>query len=307
MNRESNPTGMYTPDSEFAYGEDIIGMITYLNKFSGLEHFMNIGYANSLIEYFLYPVGLSSKRLPERLAQPLLTRPTARGSILVVGCGRGGEAVLLHQLTGAHVVGVDITPFNIGSAQDYAKKKELADAVTFLVGDACDLPVASGSVSCVFSCESAFHYENKGGFIDESYRVLKTGGLLLIADIVRKLPMEKLLANEIQVVRDFGTMLAAPEFFTLENYKAYIEKAGFKEVVDSEVITMHNLKFLAEGSALLVRMFSLLEKLPGFRHQLKCSFEGKNIDLENFLEHSRTTSEAVRSKLVDYIIIGAIK
>jgi len=115
---------MYTPDSEPAYGEDIINMITYLNKFSGLEHFMNIGYADSLIEYLLYPVGLSSKRLPQRLAQPLLKGQTAQGSILVVGCGRGGEAVLLHQLTGAHIIGVDITPFNIKSAQEYAKKNE---------------------------------------------------------------------------------------------------------------------------------------------------------------------------------------
>lgn len=307
MIQESTVNEMYTPDSEFVYGEDIIGMITYLNKFSGLEHFMNIGYADSFIEYFLYPVGLSSKRLPQRLARALLTEKTAQGSILVVGCGRGGEAVLLHQLSGAHIIGVDFTPFNIKSAEEYAKEKGLSDTVTFLVGDAGDLPVDTGSISCVFSCESAFHYENKERFIRESYRVLKEGGLLLIADIVRKIPTEKLLENEIEILHDFRKMLSAPEFFSMEQYKSHIENAGFKKVIDSEVITRYNLEFLAQGSALFVRMFSFLEKLPGFRNKLKHSFKGKNIDIDNFIEHSRTTAEAVRSKLVDYIIIGAQK
>ena len=230
MNRESNPTGMYTPDSEFAYGEDIIGMITYLNKFSGLEHFMNIGYAASFIEYFLYPVGLSSKRLPQRLARALLTGKAAQGSILVVGCGRGGEAVLLHQLTGTHVVGVDITPFNIKSAEEYAKEKEVEGAVTFVVGDACELPVDSESVSCVFSCESAFHYQDKRKFIEESFRVLKKGGFLLIADIVRKVPEENLLEDEIRILRKFGRMLSAPGFFSLEEYKKHIPSANIDEI-----------------------------------------------------------------------------
>jgi ubiquinone/menaquinone biosynthesis C-methylase UbiE len=307
MNRESNPAGMYTPDSEFAYGEDIIGMITYLNKFSGLENFMNIGYADSLIEYLLYPVGLSSKRLPQRLARPLLKGETAHESILVVGCGRGGEAVLLHELTGANIIGVDITPFNIKSAQEYAKKNGLVHAVTFLVGDACELPVDSGSVSCVFSCESAFHYKDKGGFIDESYRVLKEGGYLLIADIVRKLPQEKLLENEIQTLREFGRMLSAPEFFSLEEYKKHIKSAGFLKVIDCEVISKHNIGYLAAYSGRLIKMFTLLDKLPGFKGMVKSSFKKKHIDIENFIEHSRTTAEAVRMKLVDYIIIGAQK
>lgn len=282
-------------------------MIAFLNRYSGMEHFMNIGYADSLAEYFLYPVGLSSKRLPERLARPLTADPPEGEVILVVGCGRGGEAVLLHELTGRSIIGIDITPFNIETARKHAQKKGVAGNVTFLLGDACDLPVGAASVSCVFSCESAFHYEDKGRFIRESYRVLKEGGLLLIADIVRKMPEEKLLENEIQTLHDFGRMLSAPEYFSMDEYRSHIERAGFSGFIDSEVITRHNLDFMARGSALLVKLYSLVEKVPGIKDQLRRVFQKRNINIENFIKHSRTTTDAVTSKLVDYIIISAQK
>jgi ubiquinone/menaquinone biosynthesis C-methylase UbiE len=298
---------MYTPNNESAYGVDIINMITYLNSYSGLEHFMNIGYADSFIEYILYPVGLSSKRLPGRLAQWLLSRKSTHGSILVVGCGRGGEAILLHELTGADIVGVDLTPFNIKSAERYAKKKQVQDAVTFLLGDACEMPVDSESVSCVFSCESAFHYIDKRKFIDESFRVLKKGGVLLVADIVRSEPRRKLSEEEVRIIDEFGRMLSAPGFFSLEEYKDNIKAAGFSEIIDCEVISRYNFGYLGAHSDRLIKMFTLLDKLPGFKKGVKRYFRKKNIDIDNFVEHSRTTAQAVKSKLVDYIIIGTQK
>jgi len=307
MNQKATVDGMYTPGSEFSYGEDIINMITYLNKFSGMEQFMNIGYADSLIEYFLFPVGLSSKRLPERLAKPLLDRPNDFGTVLVVGCGRGGEAVLLHELTGCTITGVDITPFNIETAQKYTKKMKVNNKVSFLVGNACELPVDSESVSCVFSCESAFHYRYKERFIKESYRVLKKSGLLLIADIVKRKPLGKLSVDEKKTLKEFETMLAIPEFFTLEEYKKHMAETGFRNIIDCEVISNHNIGYLAAYSGRLLRIFTLLEKLPRFKAKIKTSFKRKKIDIENFLAHSRTTAEAVKSELVDYIIISAEK
>jgi SAM-dependent methyltransferase len=181
----------------------------------------------------------------------------------------------------------------------------VADKVTFLVGNACELPVDSESVSCVFSCESAFHYEDKDGFVRESYRVLRKGGLLLIADIVRTARSENLQCA--QILRDFGRMLSASHFFTLEDYKKHISDAGFKRIIDCEVIGKHNLGYLGAYSARLINIYALLDKLPGLKIRVKKYLKKRQINIDNFIEHSRTTAEAVKLKLVDYIVISAQK
>ncbi|UCF08436.1 MAG: class I SAM-dependent methyltransferase, partial [Thermoplasmata archaeon] len=287
MSEESDLQRIYTPGSESVYGEDIINMIAYMNGFTGLEHFLNIGYADSILEYFLFPLGISSKRLPKRLSLPLVGKAAGLDNILVVGCGRGGEAVVLHQETGLKIIGLDITPFNVKSSGEYALGLGLKESVAFILGDACCLPLGDKSVSCVFSCESAFHFEDKDRFIRESFRVLKDGGYLLIADIVSALPHVEPSAENEEALGEFARMLAAPEFFTLEKYRKAIVSAGFRRIIDEEVITRHNLRFLARGSTYLISLMNYIRKLHWLDAAVKRSMKKRNIDLDKFLEHSR--------------------
>ena len=52
-----------------------------------------------------------------------------------------------------------------------------------VVGDACRLPIGSGSLDGVISVEAAFHFASRRAFFEECVRVLRPGGVLTMSDI----------------------------------------------------------------------------------------------------------------------------
>jgi MPBQ/MSBQ methyltransferase len=100
-------------------------------------------------------------------------------TLLDVGCGIGGSSRLLAKDYGFAVTGVTISPQQVARAQQLTPAELNAQ---FLVGDALDLPFADGSFDVVWSVEAGPHMPDKGQFASELLRVLKPGGLLVVAD-----------------------------------------------------------------------------------------------------------------------------
>ena len=100
-------------------------------------------------------------------------------TLLDVGCGIGGSSRLLAKDYGFAVTGVTISPQQVTRAQQLTPAELKA---RFLVGDALDLPFADGSFDVVWSVEAGPHMPDKGQFASELLRVLKPGGLLVVAD-----------------------------------------------------------------------------------------------------------------------------
>lgn len=101
--------------------------------------------------------------------------------VLEVGCGRGGGLHFLHRLLGtAHTHGLDFSHNAIRACQEgYAADKE---RLHFVQGDALSLPYDGGLMDIVFNVESSHIYSDQAQFLREVARVLKPGGLFIIAD-----------------------------------------------------------------------------------------------------------------------------
>lgn len=134
-----------------------------------------------------------SRELPEippeqhadRLGLQLYWRVAAPGDIagkdvLEVGCGRGAGTAFLATAMGARsVLGIDLTESSVKWCQQRWRQPN----VTFRVGDAENIPLADGAVDAVVNLESAHNYPDITKFFAESFRVLRSGGVFLMADM----------------------------------------------------------------------------------------------------------------------------
>jgi SAM-dependent methyltransferase len=100
--------------------------------------------------------------------------------VLEVGCGRGGGTSFIYdQRKPGRMVGVDLAKGSI----DLARAEFERDGLSFLEGDAEHLPFEDASFDVVMNVESAHCYPDVPRFFDEVHRVLRPGGLFLIADV----------------------------------------------------------------------------------------------------------------------------
>lgn len=93
--------------------------------------------------------------------------------ILEVGGGQGGLTPLLYPQ--AHVTNIDIDP-NFSQASSNQNEN-----VTFICGDATQLPVESDSFDAVTMFDVLEHIPDHQKAISEALRVLRTGGMLLVS------------------------------------------------------------------------------------------------------------------------------
>jgi cyclopropane fatty-acyl-phospholipid synthase-like methyltransferase len=84
------------------------------------------------------------------LAKAAGIEPATR--VLDLGCGIGGPARYLAATFGCKVTGVDLSPAFIEAANYLTARTGMSDRLTFQVGNALDLPFATGiSMSCSYS------------------------------------------------------------------------------------------------------------------------------------------------------------
>ncbi|MFN0076473.1 MAG: class I SAM-dependent methyltransferase [Prosthecobacter sp.] len=97
------------------------------------------------------------------------------GSVLEVGCGRGGFALWLSkQKPEFNITALDFSDSAIAIAKELAAEQQ--SAVQFVVGDAEALPFADHSFDLVVSCECMEHVPHPPQMAQELARVLKPGG-----------------------------------------------------------------------------------------------------------------------------------
>jgi SAM-dependent methyltransferase len=101
-----------------------------------------------------------------------LKRPT----IVDVGCGPGFLVNCLENwFPQAEVIGIDSSDELLDVARSRCEK------VRFLKGDACSLPIGDGSADVLFILHVIEHLPEPSNFFAEAQRVLRPGGLLVVA------------------------------------------------------------------------------------------------------------------------------
>jgi cyclopropane fatty-acyl-phospholipid synthase-like methyltransferase len=102
--------------------------------------------------------------------------------VLDAGCGVGGASIYLAEKTGCRVTGITITPRHISVARKNAEKAGVPHLVDFHEMDYCRTSFPDNSFTVVWGLESICYAETTKAFIRESYRLLKPGGRLIVAD-----------------------------------------------------------------------------------------------------------------------------
>ncbi len=147
-------------------------------------------------------------------------------SVLDLGSGGGLDCFLAANKVGdkGHVIGVDMTPEMVDRARENARKAKRKN-VEFRLGEIENLPVADNSIDIVISNCVINLSADKPRVFEETFRVLKPGGRLMVSDIVllKELPAAIKRSVEAYVGCLSGAIMR-------DKYLETIKKAGFRNV-----------------------------------------------------------------------------
>lgn len=144
--------------------------------------FMNYGFAD--LDPSVRPLALDPGDEPYRLYIQLYHHlaggvPLEGRDVLEVGCGRGGGAsYVMRYLRPAYLTAVDLVPRSVA----FCRARHAIQGLTFLQGDAEALGLPDEAFDVVLNVESCHCYPSMTRFLAEVWRVLRPGGLLLMAD-----------------------------------------------------------------------------------------------------------------------------
>jgi len=148
--------------------------------------------------------------------------------VLDLGSGAGFDCFLASNKVGASgkVIGVDMTPEMLEKARENALKSNYKN-IEFRLGEIDNLPVADNFVDIVISnCVINLTPDKKRVF-EEAYRVIKSGGRIMISDIVllKKLDLPDAV---IDILEAYGSCVTGA--IIKDDYINAIKGAGFINV-----------------------------------------------------------------------------
>jgi arsenite methyltransferase len=146
--------------------------------------------------------------------------------VLDLGSGAGFDCFLAANKVGekGKVIGVDMTPDMLGKARENARKGNYKN-VEFRLGEIEHLPVPDNSVDVLISNCVINLSPDKQQVFREAFRVLKSGGRIMVSDIVLLRDLPEVIRNSVNAYISCvaGAMLK-------DDYIRAIEEAGFKNV-----------------------------------------------------------------------------
>ncbi len=145
---------------------------------------------------------------------------------LDLGSGAGFDCFLAAKAVGptGKALGVDMTPEMLAKARENARKAGVTN-VEFRLGEIEHLPVADGTVDVILSNCVVNLSPDKEQVFRESFRVLKPGGRLAIADIVRTAE----LPPDIQA--DLGALCGCVSgAASIEELETMLKAVGFEAI-----------------------------------------------------------------------------
>lgn len=147
-------------------------------------------------------------------------------TVLDLGSGGGFDCFLAANKVGekGKIIGVDMTPEMIDKARKNARKGKYSN-VEFRLGEIENLPVADGAVDAVVSNCVINLSPNKKRVFEEAFRVLKSGGRLMISDIVLLKDLPEIVKENVQA---YVGCIAGAEM--KDKYLQLVKDAGFQEV-----------------------------------------------------------------------------
>jgi len=147
-------------------------------------------------------------------------------TVLDLGSGSGFDCFLAVQRVGRNgkVIGVDMTPEMVERARGIARKEKIEN-VEFRLGEIENLPLADESVNLVISNCVINLSPNKKRVFEEAFRVLKSGGRIMVSDIALLKELPNFIRNSMTAY--VGCVSGA---IMKNEYLNVISDAGFQDV-----------------------------------------------------------------------------
>lgn len=147
---------------------------------------------------------------------------TDQSLIADLGCGTGGQTMVLAQHAPGHITGLDFFPGFIDRFNSNARGLNLQDRVKGIVGSMDNLPFGEEELDLIWSEGAIYNIGFERG-LNEWRKYLKTGGYIAVSEsawFTEERPAE---------IHDFW-MEAYPQIDTIPNQVALIQKAGYLPV-----------------------------------------------------------------------------
>ena len=178
---------------------------------------------NLICEYFLN-TERQGPGSPEATLKALsfIDTLTDKSRIADLGCGTGGQTMVLAQHAPGHITGLDFFPGFIDLFNGNAAKLNLQDRVKGIVGSMDNLPFREEELDLIWSEGAIYNIGFERG-LNEWRKYLKTGGYIAVSE-------SSWFTDERPDEIHHFWVEAYPEIDTIPNQVAQIQKAGYLPV-----------------------------------------------------------------------------
>ena len=128
-------------------------------------------------------IHIRGRKATLELAQQMNLGENSR--VLDIGSGLGGPARTLAEEYGCHVTGIDLTPSFCEAATAMSNWVRLGERVVFRQADATDLPFADNQFDAAMTIHVAMNVPAKDRMYAQARRVVKSGGIFAIYDVLQ--------------------------------------------------------------------------------------------------------------------------
>ncbi|MEW6355805.1 MAG: methyltransferase domain-containing protein [Planctomycetota bacterium] len=158
-----------------------------------------------------------------------------QSSVLDVGSALGGSARQLAETYGCTVTGLDVAFLRVLESVKRTKASRLDDRVTFMLGNAFNMPFETEAFDVVWRQCAPITPFNEERLLEECVRVLKKDGVFICQQGMRT---EKLTEEDTRNAPDLQRRMLFDE------YRFLAEKAGLAiETVDTETPTRYEMEY----------------------------------------------------------------
>ncbi len=153
----------------------------------------------------------------------------AAADVLDVGCGIGASARYLAVGWGCQVHGIDLSAEYIETASELTRRCGLNTCTCFQVASALALPFADSRFDYVWSEHVQMNIADKTGFYTEAARVLKSGGRMVMYEVLAGSD------GELQYPVPWAASASESYLIPVEELRALLLQAGLRPVVTHDV------------------------------------------------------------------------